>query len=133
MMMERGLEAEFAAYFNRDLASVGQSPKEMAKTLARMAEETNTTPAVMWVMPREDHLHLVLLTPDGTPIVRDLDGVTKEKVQGLANRFTQSVTNPRRPFDQSTSRELYQLILEPFEQEFIKTAGIDIGNHETEL
>lgn len=125
MVMERGLEAEFETYFNRDLASVSQSPKDMAQTLAFMGEETDTNPAVMWVMPRQDHLRLILLTPDGKPIMRNLDGVAKEKIQASARRLTQSVTNPRRPFDQTTARELYRWILGPFEQEFLQPENID--------
>ena len=123
--MERSFEREYETHFGRDLATVTQSPEEMGATLARMGQETNTNPAVIWAMPREDHLHLVLVTSEGEPIVRDLYDVPKEKLQAIANRFTQSVTNPRRPFDRETARELYSWLLEPFELNFLRTEGID--------
>ena len=123
--MERGLEAEFETYFNRDLATVTQSPEEMAATLARMDEETGTKSAVLWAIPRGDHLHLVLLTPDGQPIVRDLYDVPEEKIKAIANHFTQSVTNPRRPFDKKIAQQLYSWIVEPYAEEFLEPADID--------
>ncbi len=70
--MERGLEQEFEGYFGADLAEVIQAPEEIANTLSRIGQETNTNPAVLWAIPRGDHFHLVLITPSGEPIVRDL-------------------------------------------------------------
>ena len=71
LTMEQRLEAEYETYFERDLANVSQSPSEIAKTLAAMGEATNTTPAVIWAMPREDHLHLVLITPNGVDNIHE--------------------------------------------------------------
>ncbi|AFY38833.1 hypothetical protein Lepto7376_2560 [[Leptolyngbya] sp. PCC 7376] len=123
--MEQGLEKEFETYFDSDLATTNQLPEEMAKTLARMGEATNTTPAVLWAMPREDHLHLVLITPNGEPIARNLYDLPKTKVREIANQFTRSITNPRRPFNQRIAKELHQALIEPFELEFLQPTGID--------
>ncbi|OKH12356.1 CHAT domain-containing protein [[Limnothrix rosea] IAM M-220] len=123
--MEQSFEREFETYFGRDLATVTQSPAEMGATLARMGAETDTKPAVIWAMSREDHLHLVLVTSTGEPIVRDLYDVPQEKLEAIASRFTQSLTNPRRPFDQETARQLYQWLLEPFELDFLRPEEID--------
>ncbi|MEM9979738.1 MAG: CHAT domain-containing protein, partial [Cyanobacteria bacterium P01_D01_bin.2] len=68
--MELRLESEYETYFGEDLAEVTQTPEEIAATLARVGEETDTAPAVLWATPRPDHLHLVLITPNGEPIVR---------------------------------------------------------------
>ena len=58
----------------------------------------------IWVIPRGDHLHLVLLTAKGQPIVRDLYDVPDDVLRPVVNDFmleTSSVVprrnSPRRP------------------------------------
>ena len=123
--MERGLEQEFEDYFGEDLAEVTQTPDEIAQTLARVGDETGTKPAVLWSIPRTDHLHLVLITPTGTPIVRDLYDVPTPRLRRTVQRFRQEVSNPNRPSPMVAARQLHEWMIEPFEQDYLKPEGID--------
>lgn len=87
LMMEQGLEEEFEAYFDTELPDATQTPEDIAQTLAQLAEQTGQRTAVLWAMPRGDHLSLVLLTSDGEPIVKALDDVPNSKLQSAVRFF----------------------------------------------
>lgn len=123
--MERGLEQEFETYFGRDLAEVTDDPEDVGKTLTKLGAETNTKPAVLWVMPRETHLHLVLVTANGEVIVRDLYDVPKSLFVATVEKFTEDVTNERKTPDLAASKQLHRWILEPYEAEFLTPQEID--------
>ena len=125
LTMERNLEAEFEGYFGEDLAEVTQTPADIAQTLARIGQETGTKPAVIWVIPRSDHLHLVLLTPGGEPIVRDLYDVPTSKLRRVVKAYQNEITDPSQPLRLVAAQQLYQWIIEPFEADYLKAAGID--------
>ncbi|MBX2865955.1 MAG: CHAT domain-containing protein [Leptolyngbyaceae cyanobacterium MAG.088] len=123
--MERRLESEYETYFGEDLADVTQPPEEIAATLTRIGEETGTTPAVMWAIPREDHLHLVLITPNGEPIVRDLYDVPKELLDKTTEQFHRYISRPSGNAYMPAARQLYDWLIGTYEEEFLAPAGID--------
>ena len=123
--MELRLESEYETYFGEDLAQVTQPPEEIAATLARLATETATTPAVLWATPRTDHLHLVLITPNSDPIVRDLYDVPREVLDQTTAQFQRHIRRPSGNAYMPAARKLHDWIIGPFEEEFLKPAGID--------
>jgi CHAT domain-containing protein len=125
MGMERRLEGEFEDYFGRDLAEVSQTNNDIAETLTRLAEETGSRAAVMWVIPREDHLHLVLVTPEGDSVVRDLYDVPYSLLQETIQNYQQQLTNPIFRQPQQASQDLYDWIIGTFEADFLEPQDID--------
>ena len=65
LQMERDREAEFENYFGEDLASVSKTADETASELHRLSETTGARAALLYVIPRKSHLHLVLSPPKG--------------------------------------------------------------------
>lgn len=124
--MERSLETEFETYFEQNLADVTQTPEDIAHTLARMGEETGTTPAVLWAIPRGDHLHLVLITPNGEPIVRDLYDVPNAVLLKTVQAFQKDISHANNRTYLQSAQQLYQWLLEPFEADYLETAGVDM-------
>lgn len=124
--MERRLEAEYETYFGEDLAEVTEPPEEIAITLARLAEETDTTPAVLWAIPREDHLHLVLIAPNGEPIVRDLYDVPRELLDKTTKQFHRHISRPSNSNAyMPAAQKLYDWLIGTYEDEFLTPVGID--------
>lgn len=123
--MERRLESEYETYFGEDLATVTQSTAEMAATLDRIGKATSTQPAVLWAMPRQDHLHLVLLTSNGEPIVRDLYDVPRERLQSTAEQFHRHISRPSGKRYLPAAQQLYDWLIGTYEAEFLEPANID--------
>lgn len=123
--MERGLEQEFETYFDRNLAEVTQSPEEIARTLSRLSAETGSPSAVLWVIPRDTHLHLVLITPDGDPIVKDLYDVPRSVLDTVTEKFHRNLKNLSPAIDLETAQQLHEWIIEPYEEEFLQAEGIE--------
>lgn len=121
--MERGLEQEFEGYFDADLAEVTQTPEEIAIALARIGQETGTRPAVLWAIPKADHLHLVLVTPDGDPVVRDLYDVPEDVLGQAVDDFHLEMHGDASMM--FASQKLHSWMVEPFEADYLEAEGID--------
>jgi CHAT domain-containing protein len=122
--METGLENEFETHFGRDLATVTRDVDDIAEILRDLGEETATNPAVLWAMPRGDHLHLVLLTGEGTPIIRDLYDVPEDLLRQVTRRFFFEVVRPR-PSNFAAAQQLREWIIGTFEADYLEAQGID--------
>lgn len=123
--MEKLLEQEFETYFGQDLAEVTQTPEEIAVTLQRIGKETGSKPAVLWVIPHEKFLHLVLITPGSKPIVKDFTEMPKATLLPIVAAFHREIYNSARGNKMTASQELYKWIVEPFEAEYLQAEGID--------
>ena len=121
--MEQGLEREFETYFGENLAEVTQSPAEIAETLQRLSAETGSKSAVLWAIPREDHLHLVLITPSGEPIVRDLYDVPETLLRQTVREFYTELHGPASQMRAATM--LHTWLIEAFETDYLKAEDID--------
>ncbi len=115
--METQLEAEYEAYFDREIAATSQTPTEMAATLNRMAERTGIRHAVLWAMVRDTHLHLVLIAPGGEPIVRDLEDARRDRLEPVVREFYRDLTRRRGPRRQQASQQLHQWLIAPLAAE----------------
>ena len=125
LQMERDREKEFEDYFEEDLASVSKTADETAQELARLSRETNTRSALLYVIPRKTHLHLVLITPNGTPIVKDLYEVTDPLLFKTARNFHQSILRLDNQSAQEAGLKLHSWIIAPYEKE-LSDANIDL-------
>ena len=124
--MERGLEQDFESHFGEDLADVTQTPAQASATLARLAKQTGSRAGVFWVIPEEDYLHLVLLLPGGMPIVRDLSGVSRDRLLETVGIFQQDISDPsQNPQDSQAAKQLYEWIIQPFESQHLANSDID--------
>ena len=125
LAMEQGLEQDFADYFGEPAREVTQGPADIAATLARLGAETNTNPAVLWVIPRGDHLHLVLITAKGEPVVYDRYDVPDAELRQAVSDFmleTSSVVPHRR---RPAAQKLYDWIIAPYKADVLAAEGID--------
>ena len=67
---ERKWEQEYEDYFNADFPNYAKTKSQIAKQLAQFSQETDTKPAVIWTVPTEKELYLLLITPDKEPIIK---------------------------------------------------------------
>ena len=123
--MERDREKEFEDYFGEDLASVSKTADETAEDLERLSAETGTRSALLYVIPRKNHLHLVLIPPSGTPIVKDFYDVTDPQLFAVSRQFHKGILRMDAAQSETNGQQLYDWIIKPFEQE-LAAAEIDL-------
>ena len=125
LQMERDREKEFEDYFGEDLASVSKTADETATELERLSRETGTRSALLYVIPRKNHLHLVLIPPSGTPIVKDFYDVTDPQLFAVSRQFHKGILRMNAAQTQANGQQLYDWIIKPYEQE-LAAADIDL-------
>ena len=125
LQMERDREKEFEDYFGEDLASVSKTADETATELERLSAQTGTRSALLYVIPRKTHLHLVLIPPSGTPIVKDFYDVTDPKLFAVSLQFHKGILRMDAAQSQTSGQQLYDWIIKPYEQE-LAAAEIDL-------
>ena len=125
LQMERDREKEFEDYFGEDLASVSKTADETAAELERLSAETGTRSALLYVIPRKNHLHLVLIPPSGTPIVKDFYDVTDPQLFAVSRQFHKGILRMDSAQSQTNGQQLYDWIIKPYEQE-LAAAEIDL-------
>lgn len=125
LAMESRLEKEFEDYFGENLVDVTQTPDQISQTLQRIGQQTRTKPAVLWAIPRKDHLHLVLITPAGKPIVKDLYDVPLAKLRGVVDAFHLEMHGSPIKGKMIAAQQLHSWMIKPFEAEYLQAEGID--------
>ncbi|MGB3533133.1 MAG: CHAT domain-containing protein [Microcoleaceae cyanobacterium] len=135
MIMEQKLEAEFETYFNRNLAETTKTGDEIAQILLEIRKNSKTNPAVIWIIPELDYLHLVLITPGKQPIIKDINSLQRETLIQAVKSFHYDITNPRNLSNNSyltQAQKIYQWVIAPLEEtlqaERINTILFCLGN-----
>ncbi|MDY7022080.1 MAG: CHAT domain-containing protein [Cyanobacteriota bacterium] len=126
-LLENNWEKQYEDYFNRDMAEVKLKADDIRKVLSRIASQTGSKPAVLWVAPQDDYLKLVLLTPDAEATGDLISEADRETLMKQVQRLYLEVTNPRRVGTTSYlehAQQLYQWIIQPFETT-LDEQGID--------
>jgi CHAT domain-containing protein len=118
--MEQRLEQEYEAYFQRELADTSLDSNQIAQVLLRQIRLYGRKAAVLWVMPKSDHLRLVLINPGSSPIVQQISEADQEKLYTVVRQFYLEVTNPRKLATTSylePAQQLYNWIIQPIKTE----------------
>lgn len=125
--MEQRLKGEYDNYFGRDLATVSQDAAAIARNLDKISRATGKKTAVLWVIPRPQDLHLVLITPNHSPVVVDLEEARQAVFLPVAQSFQWAVSQPLHSTNYLTSaQQLHRWIIEPFEEAYLKPQGIEV-------
>jgi CHAT domain-containing protein len=103
--------------YNVKSKTSNKNSRQMAEDLAILDQKTNTKSAVMWVMPEETQLHLVLVTAKGEIVVKDITEAPRAILISKINDFYQEINRISYPMDLTTAKQLYQWIIAPFEKE----------------
>jgi CHAT domain-containing protein len=125
MQMERDREAEFEDFFGEDLAEVSKGPDQIAAELAEVSRSSGQQSALLYAIPRKSHLHLVLILPGGTPIVRDLYEVPDSLLLRTAADFHRGILSLDQAATLRNGRQLYDWIIAPYRRE-LADADIDL-------
>lgn len=126
-VVERTWENQYGNYFRRSFPDQSITAKDVTDTLSRIAAQTGTKPALMYVVPQQNQLELVLLTPGNEPIRKSVREANKEALLRQAKEFSDSITDPSLRNTTNylqPAQQLYKWMVAPVESE-LQAQGID--------
>ena len=125
--IEQTWENQFEDYFRRSFPSRSITAKEIADTLNRIAIETKTKPALLYVVPLDKKLELVLIAPGKAPIHKRVEAANRQALLAQTKAFNTAVAAPTLE-DASIylppAQRLYQWMIAPLEGD-LRSLGID--------
>ncbi|MCT7974368.1 CHAT domain-containing protein [Laspinema olomoucense] len=120
-------ETVFEDYFGRNLSEVTLQGEEIGEALALVEQKTGQKSAVIYMIPGEDQLELLLVTADGGVTGRTIAETNQEMLKETAQQLRQRMTSPSRRSTQSylpQAQQLYTWMIAPLRDE-LQSRGIE--------
>ena len=125
--IEQSWEGAYEAYFGAELSEASLTAEKIAKLLDRIGQETQQTPALIYLVPTPKQLEIVLITPGRAPIRKSIPQATRANVQASIRRLIRSTTNPNIHNSRlylPSAQQLYQWLIAPIEAD-LEAAGVE--------
>ncbi|MCC0176282.1 CHAT domain-containing protein [Waterburya agarophytonicola K14] len=122
--LETKWEADYEQYFDRNFSHSSRSAKKIARQLTDVKERSKINPAVIWAIPNDDFLQLMLVTPNNQFVVKQVRGATRKRLTqrirdleaGIGDRNSLKYLPP--------ARLIYNWLFKPLDP-YLAAEGID--------
>ena len=91
--IEETWQKDYQTYFQYNFSTNLRSPKEIIKTLGELAERTGKKTALIYAVPTENNLELVLVLPYNKAIRKSVPGTNIEVLLATAKKFNREITD----------------------------------------
>ncbi|HEY9834309.1 MAG TPA: CHAT domain-containing protein [Stenomitos sp.] len=132
--VDKSLTQRVERYFDRSFNPASLNLTQVRDTLDRIDQVTGKKPALIYTVfvpatlespssgesqtaQPTDQLELILVTAQGKTIRKRVEGATRDRVLNMAQEFRNHITNVKSDDYLSSSRQLYQWLVEPLEAE----------------
>ncbi|MFB8787314.1 MAG: CHAT domain-containing protein [Potamolinea sp.] len=118
--IEQNFTESFSSYLGIKDTPPTISLEQAQANLRKVEQATGIKPALIYASFINEQLELVILTPEGEPIKRTVEGATKTKVLEMAIKLPNEITNPlKRKLNNylAPSQQLYQWLIAPIEKD----------------
>ncbi|NJL51391.1 MAG: CHAT domain-containing protein [Hydrococcus sp. SU_1_0] len=121
--LESKWESTYEGYFERDFARQG-SVKQIAERLQEVQEQTNISPAVIWMMPADDFLELILVTPKKQFVIKKLPGANRARLTKRISQLEEAIGDRNSLRYYPPARLIYDWIFKPLDP-YLAAENID--------
>lgn len=122
--IESKWERDYENYFHRDFSNHSRSAKQIAKHLTEISQQTDTKPAIIWAIPQEDLLRLLLITPNGRFVVKEIRGANRERLSKRVAELNEAIFDRPSLKYMPSARILYQWLFRPLDP-YLEAEEID--------
>jgi CHAT domain-containing protein len=91
--IEQGWKRQFEDYYQGKLSKGTLNLDQISQVLAKNYRKTGQKSALIYVVPTLNHLELVLITPEGSPIHRRVPEANRAALTAMAKTLRNEVTN----------------------------------------
>lgn len=126
-LLEARWKKDYEEYFEANFTNSSTTVTAIASTLGQVAAQTGKKPAVIYLVPRPEQLEIVLITPEGQPIHKQVVAANQEALRRQARELIVAITHPAERNSNNyllPAQQLYQLLIAPIEAE-LQAQNID--------
>lgn len=122
--LEEKWERDYEGYFSRNFSSIPRSAKQISQHLAQISQQTGIKPVVIWAVPQDNFLQLMLITPGEQFVVKKVRGGNRERLNSRIEELEASIAQRESLNYLPPARIIYQWMFEPLEP-YLEAEGID--------
>ena len=122
--LEEKWETDYEGYFDRDFDRSSRSAKQIARRLSEVKEQTNINPAVIWAVPQDDFLQLMLITPDDRFVIKKILGANRESLSQKINELETAIADRTSLEYLPPARLIYRWLFKPLDP-YLESEQID--------
>ena len=113
--LEAKWENDYERYFDRDFSNQSRSATQIARHLKEIAEQASIKPAVIWAVPKDDFLQLMLITPDNQFITKEVRGATRQSLTRRISELKAGIADTESLKYLPPARLIYRWLFKPLE------------------
>ena len=122
--LELKWENDYERYFNRDFSNQSRSVKQIANRLQEVQEQAKINPAVIWAVPKDDFLQLMLVTPQKQLVVKKIRGANNDRLTTRINELASTISDRQSLKYLPPARIIYNWLFRPLEP-YLEAENID--------
>ena len=122
--LEEKWESDYERYFNRNFSHSSRSAKKIAERLTEIKEQANINPAVIWAVPKDDFLELMLVTPDLQFVVKKIRGANRARLTKRIEELELGISDRHSLDYYPPARLIYNWFFKPLDP-YLEAEGID--------
>lgn len=122
--VENKWERDYERHFKRNFYSRNRPAIKIAEHLAEIEQQANIKPAVIWAIPKEEFLQLMLITPQQQFVSEKIRGAKREILSKRIAEFEQGITDPFSLQYMPPARLIYHWMFKPLEP-YLEAEQID--------
>ncbi len=118
LSVEQNRTDRYSAYWGNSSTNLPLAAENIRETLIKVASQTGTRSAIIYINLFADSAELLLFLPDGSAVRKTVPEANRAIVLELATQFRQEISNPRKRNTtsyQEAARQLYSWSIAPLE------------------
>ncbi len=122
--LETKWEEDYEGYFNRNFSHSSRSATKIAERLTEVKEQANINPAVIWAIPKDDYLQLMLITPNNQFVVEKIWGANRKRLTKRINELETGISDRTSLKYLPPARLIYNWLFKPLDP-YLEAEKID--------
>lgn len=116
---------DYEGYFDRGFSRRStRSAKKIAERLTEIKEQIDINPAVIWAIPKDDFLQLMLITPENQFVIKKVRGATRDRLTQRIRELEIAIADRQSLKYLPPARLIYRWLFKPLEP-YLQAEKID--------